>query len=91
MCYVRGDWPVFRRVCQRDNDVLVDEDEEGQQEAQAHGAEDVQGRQALKRSHVEDGPVVNFEDRNCGHKHQGLDLTLFQLLRRLGPKRDATE
>lgn len=88
LCYVRGDWPVFWRVGQRDNDVLVDEDEEGQQEAQAHGAEDVQGRQALKRSHVEGGPVVNFEDWNCGHKHKSLGLTLFQLFRHLGPKRD---
>lgn len=79
LCYARADWPVFRRVCQRDNDVLVDEDEEGQQEAQAHGAEDVQGRQALKRGHVEDGPVVNFEDWNCEHRHKSLVLTLLQL------------
>lgn len=85
---MRGDWPVFRRVGQRDDDVLVDEDEEGQQEAQAHGAEDVQGRQALKRSHVEGGPVVNFEDRDCGHKHGSLDLRLLRLFRHLGPKHD---
>lgn len=68
----RTDSPVFRRVCQRDDDVLVDEDEQSQQEAQAHGAEDVQGRQALKRSHAEDGPVVDFKDWNWERKHKRL-------------------
>lgn len=60
--------PVLWRVGQRDNDVLVDEDEEGQEEAEAHGADDVHGRQPLERSHVEDGPVMNFKDRNCSKK-----------------------
>lgn len=57
--------PVLRRVRQGDNDVLVDEDEEGQEEAEAHRADDVHGRQASKRREVEDGPVVNFKDGNC--------------------------
>lgn len=70
----RRDSPVFRRVGQRDHDVLVDEDEEGQQEAEAHGAEDVQGRQALKRRHAEGGPVVDFEDWNWERKHQSLGV-----------------
>lgn len=60
--------PVLWRVGQRDDNVLVDEDEEGQEEAQAHGANDVHCRQPLKRSHVEDGPVVNFKDWNCWRK-----------------------
>ena len=57
--------PVLRCICEGDDDVLVDEDEEGQQEAKAHGADDVHGRQALERSHVEDGTIMNFENWNC--------------------------
>lgn len=60
--------PVLRSVGQRDDDILVDEDEEGQEEAQAHGAEDVHRRQTLERSHVEDGTVVNFKHRDCSKK-----------------------
>lgn len=62
--------PVLRCVGQRDDDVLVNEDEQGQEEAEAHGADHVHGRQPLKRSHVEDGPVVNFEDWNCSKRRR---------------------
>lgn len=62
--------PVLRCVGQRDDDVLVDEDEQGQEEAEAHGADHVHGRQPLERSHVEDGPVVNFEDWNCSKRRR---------------------
>lgn len=65
-----GALPVLRCVGQRDDDVLVDEDEQGQEEAEAHGADHVHGRQPLKRSHVEDGPVVNFEDWNCSKRRR---------------------
>lgn len=63
-----GTLPVLWRICQGDNNVLVDEDEEGQEEAEAHGADDVHGRQALEWSHVEDGPVMNFKDWNCSKR-----------------------
>lgn len=65
-----GALPVLRCVGQRDDDVLVDEDEQGQEEAEAHGADHVHGRQPLERSHVEDGPVVNFEDWNCSKRRR---------------------
>ena len=67
--------PVLRRVGQRDHDVLVDEDEEGEQEAEAHGAHHVQGRQALKRSHLENGPVVNFKHGNCSEREEINEVT----------------
>lgn len=35
--------PVLWSIGQRDDDVLVDEDEEGQEEAEAHGADHVHG------------------------------------------------
>jgi len=67
--------PVLWRIGQRDDDVLVDEDEEGQEEAQAHGADHVEGRQTLKGSHPEDGPVMNFKNRNCSQsKRRKLQL-----------------
>lgn len=67
--------PVLWRIGQRDNDVLVDEDEEGQEESQAHGADHVEGRQTLKWSHPEDGPVVNFKNWNCSQsKRRTLQL-----------------
>lgn len=62
--------PVLWCVSQWHNNVLVDEDEEGQQEADAHCTDDVHGRQSFKRSHTEDGPVVNFEDGNCSGKEE---------------------
>lgn len=60
--------PILWCVGQWDNDVLVDEDEEGQEEAKAHGTDNVHDRQPLKRSHVEDGPVMNFKDWNWAKK-----------------------
>lgn len=35
--------PVLWSIGQRDDDVLVDEDEEGQEEAETHGADHVHG------------------------------------------------
>lgn len=66
--------PVLGSVRQRNNDVLVDENEQRQQEAEAHGADDVQGRQTLEWRHVKDGPVVNFNHWNCSEKGQKCEL-----------------
>lgn len=62
--------PVLRCVSEGDHNVLVNEDEEGQQEAQAHGADDVQSRQALERSQAEDRSVVDPEDWNWREENQ---------------------
>lgn len=35
--------PILRCIGEGNHDVLIDEDEEGQQEAQAHGTDNVQG------------------------------------------------
>lgn len=35
--------PVLWRICQGDNNVLVNEDEESKEEAEAHGADNVHG------------------------------------------------
>lgn len=66
--------PVLRRVRQGDDNVLVDEDEEGQEEAEAHRADDVHGRQASKWCQVEDGPVVNLKDGNCGKRRNVISM-----------------
>lgn len=57
--------PVFRGVGQWDNYILVDEDEESQEEAKPHGTDYVHSWQPLKRSHIEDGPVMNLKHWNC--------------------------
>lgn len=56
--------PVLWGIGQWDHNVLVDEDEECQEEAESHGADHIHGWQTLKWSHVEDGPVVDFKHRN---------------------------
>lgn len=35
--------PVLRCICQRDHNILVDEDEEGQEEAEPHSTDNVHG------------------------------------------------
>lgn len=75
--------PVLWCVGQRDNNILVDEDEEGQEEAEPHSTDDVHGRQSLKRSHVEDGPVMNFKNWNCAkrkEKNSGHEINLLWTL-----------
>ena len=56
---------MFRYVGERDDDVLVDEDEQGQEEAQARSAERVPACQLVEGGEVEHGAVVDIEHRNC--------------------------
>lgn len=65
VCSAYKDLPVFWCVRQWNDDVLVDEDKEGQEKTESHGADNVHGRQPLKWCHVEDGPVMNFKHWNC--------------------------
>lgn len=62
--------PVLWRVGQWDNNILVNEDEEGQEEAEPHSTDNVHGWQALKRSHVEYGPRVIFKNWHCSNREK---------------------
>lgn len=55
---------MFRYMRERDDDVLVDEDEQRQEEAQPDRAQSVHPRQLLKRREVEDRAVIDAELRN---------------------------
>ena len=48
-------------MCERDDDVLVDEDEQREEEAQPDRAQGVQPWQLLKVREVEDGAVMDAE------------------------------
>lgn len=56
---------MLRYVCERNDDVLVDEDEQGKKKAEAHGTQGVQARQLVEGRVVEDGPVVDAEHGDC--------------------------
>lgn len=55
---------VFWYVCEWDDDVLVDEDEQREEETQPDCTQCVQSRELLKWREVEDGAVVDAEDWN---------------------------
>lgn len=55
---------VFRYMCERDDDVLVDKDEQREEETQPERAQRVHTRQLVKRREVEDWAIVDAELRN---------------------------
>lgn len=55
---------VFWYVCEWDDDVLVDEDEQREEETQPNRAQCVHSRQLIKWREVEDGAAVDAEYRN---------------------------
>ena len=55
---------VFRYMCERDDDVLVDKDEQREEETQPERAQRVHTRQLVKWREVEDWAIVDAELRN---------------------------